>query len=226
MMEKPRWNRAWRAWLALLLTPWACGCGSKSLEEAVEAAKKSVESAQKSVQSAQKTASEAAKNTAVEAAQKTLDSAKQSLPQTLPQALPAALGSGGELALDAPLKFSSLSARLVPGEGKRPALLQIASSFDPASETFPAVLIQLEDAGTPAELAGKTLPAQVFAAASDQEGVWRNPPGKPVQLKIVAASASSVTCELTGAELERVDQPGMVMASGSLTAALTQETAP
>lgn len=212
MWENLCGNRAWRAWLALLLTPLAAGCSSKSLEEAVEAAKQSVESAQKSVESAQKSASEAAK--------KSLDSAQKSLP------LPATLQSGGEILLDAPLKFNSLSARIVPGEGKRPALLQIASSWDPAAETFPAVLIQLEITGSPAELAGKTAPAQVFAAAGDQESVWRNPVGKPVQLKISAVSANSLTCELTGAELERVDQPGTIMSSGSLTAALTQGATP
>jgi hypothetical protein len=155
----------------------ATACSQEKLGELADKAKQAVKQGAEKVQ---------------EQASAVTDTAKEKLD----------LAGSCELVLDTPFTCSACYFTfLTPGLG-RPQVLQMRSYRNPEQESFPAYLLQ---ATTPAtglsELAGQTIPAQLFVQQAATAPVWFSSPDEPVEMKVVAVNDQELTVEITGGSL-------------------------
>jgi hypothetical protein len=150
------------------------------------------------VQQAKETANQVTQ-TVTETVDKTQNQAKEQL---------GMVGSS-EVALDpavgAPVKAPACYAAFTPPTGGREGVLTLRSYREAEKETFPSFYLQATTpAATLAELAGQTLPAQMFVKPSVDGATWHTTPAAPVQLKIVSID-KQVTAEVIGGSLASTD---------------------
>lgn len=168
-----------------------CGCGGGS----------AVPDIAKTVQDTQKSVTQAVQDTAGKATGLATGNVK--------------LDVGGELKID------RCFARFTPPGNQRPGVLQVMTYEKPnplpREEGFPSVFLWADvQAASAAELAGKTIPAQLFVQRDQNSHLFASSLAQPVQVKIAHVDAWSVTCELQTAELDRADGDDSVQASGKL----------
>jgi hypothetical protein len=113
-----------------------------------------------------------------------------------------ALAGSCEITLDSPVATSGCYFTFLPQGSGRPSVLQIRSYRDPAQESFPSVLLQLQvQAGGLTELVGQTRPAQLFVQKAHDTPVWFCPTGGSVDLKIVSLDDKLLHVEIVGGSL-------------------------
>lgn len=140
--------------------------------------------------------------------------------ETFKQAVQPAV-SGMDLELSGSLKSPRCVASIeaIPG---RPAVLRIATYSDPASETFPSVMIVGQvGATTPAALVNQQVRAQVFAMRAADSAVLQTPPGQSVLITITGASEKSLSGRIEpNSMLQDTSNQSQVPLSGTFTATL------
>jgi hypothetical protein len=143
------------------------------------------------------------------------ESANQAIEQTKQKVESAAdLDGNGTIQLDSETKFSSSFVRLIPADGARPAILQLKSHKD-GQDKLPSFFIQGEaNASSLDELAGKTVPCQVFAQKSSEGTVWSNLDSDPILVSI-ERSGKSMTANFRG-ELIDARSGSQISTSGNL----------
>jgi hypothetical protein len=118
-----------------------------------------------------------------------------------------------ELSTTPAIAAKACYARLIViGEG-RPNVLQLVSYKDASLERFPSLLVQAQvQEGSLAELAGKTVQAEIFAQSEENGPVFHCPDGTLASVNISAADAKSLTGQCTGAMLvsSETNQPTSV----------------
>src|SRR5436190_12121758 len=147
------------------------GCGegnvsdqlTKSLESAKESVSKGVEQAK-------------------EAGQKMADTAKQATTSAKEVA-----GLSGKISLTSnpPVTTTGAYASFVPATGDRNGAVQFQSYAPNQAETFPSVFVRsIVSAKTLNELAGQTMPCEIFVQSQADGPVWRLAGGDSAQLKV------------------------------------------
>ena len=114
----------------------------------------------------------------------------------------ANLAGSMELTTNPPIAAKACYAELIDtGEG-RPNVFRLASYKSTELERFPSILIEahVEEASLSA-LAGKTIPAKVYAQLSEDGTVFSTSGSAPANVSITAVDDKSLTCECTGANL-------------------------
>lgn len=172
------------AWGTIILA--VTGCGGKSISELATDVK----------QAATQAASQATGK--AEQVAQNVTQAAQNVTGTVSENL--ALAGSMELTLDAPLKTNACYVRFLTFNG-RPSVLQWQSYREASQETFPSVFGQAQvSAAKVAELAGQTIPAELFVQPQQEGPVWCTQ-REPVQLKIVAVDPQAFAIEVVGGAL-------------------------
>lgn len=117
----------------------------------------------------------------------------------------AVLGPAGsmDLTLDAPLKVNGCYVQLIASPAGRSTVLQLKSYRDSekAKEPFPSVFVRaLVPTGTPAELNGQTVSADLFVMKEKDGPVWFTR-AAPVKLKITSIVDKQVSAAIESGEL-------------------------
>jgi hypothetical protein len=124
-----------------------------------------------------------------------------------------------ELTIDGPLKIDKCFARFTPKGATRPAVVQLMTYEDPASEDFPSLLLWARgDAVSATELVGQTLEGYLYVQRSHSGGLWSSSNLEPIAVKVLEADLLSVTCEIADAKVTRADGEGSAVASGKMVA--------
>jgi len=165
----------------------AAGCGGKSVSDLASSVK---DAATEGVQSVKDTAQQVSQDM-TGAAQNVTDKASQALE----------MAGTMKLAIDRPLDISACYASFSRVAAADAAVLQLQSYRDARGESYPAVFVYAScTAGTPEELAGRTLDAQMFVQLEPDGPLWAATT-QPVPLKVTAVDGKLLRAELVGGSL-------------------------
>jgi hypothetical protein len=162
------------------------GCG-KSVTEIASSVK---DATTKGLEQAKETASQVGQ-TVTEQAQNVTGQVQEGL----------ALAGTMTVNMGGPLQTQACYVTLVPAAGGRPAVLQLQSYQDEQQESFPSVFARATvPAAGLSELAGQTIPAQMFVQPQAGGPVWHSQ-ASPIQLKIHSVDEKQVAGEILAGAL-------------------------
>lgn len=183
------------------------GCGegnvsdqiSKGLESAKESVAKGVEQAK-------------------EATQQLSDSAKQATSTAKEVA-----GLAGKISLTSnpPIATTGAYATFIPATGDRNGAIQFQSYQPNQAETYPSVYIRsLVSVKSLNELAGQTIPCEIFVQAQADGPVWRQTVGDSAQLKVLSIDGKIVKAELSAASAHETATEQAISFGGQIEAVI------
>jgi len=124
-----------------------------------------------------------------------------------------------ELALKEPLSIKACYATLAVLPPPRQGILQLTSYKVPDQESFPSVFLRAPvDVGSPEELAGRTVRAQMYVQFQSGGAVWYTPPEGLVEVTIQSVEQQAVTAELTGGTIVNAQTKERIDVKGKMTA--------
>lgn len=136
----------------------------------------------------------------------------------------APLTTGMELELGGPTTTSECYAALMTVSPKHPPVLQVTSYASPEAETFPSVFLRCEaPAGQPGSLVGQKIRAQAYVQLARDGAVWHAPADQPVEVSITAATAESITGEITAGQVVNSQDNSRLDLRGTFTGKLQGE---
>jgi hypothetical protein len=126
-----------------------------------------------------------------------------------------------DLLINGPIKIDRCFARFTPPGHERPGVLQLMTyeKLNPTyrEEGLPSVLLWADvSAQKASELVGQSIPGHLFVQGETASVLFASPPTRPVEIKIAAVDAWSVTCEVKDVELTQVENEQPIKASGKL----------
>lgn len=126
-----------------------------------------------------------------------------------------------DLALDSPVKTSGCYASLIVVDAQRPSVLQITSYKDAENEKFPSVFLRaLVEPTSAADLAGQTVPAQMFVQHQRNGPVWHSLAPEHVPLRIDKTADYSITATILDGQLVSTETGETMDVSGTFSGSL------
>ena len=191
MQMKPGLSKTIPAAMTILAAVGMSGCGEKKLTEAVTS---TVQQVQQQVE-------------------QKVDQGVETVKQQ------ANLAGSIELSLKEPLSINACYAALAVLPAPRQSVLQLTSYKTVDQETFPSVFLRAPvQAGTPAELAGKTLSAQLFVQPVQDGPVWHSKASEPVELTVSKVEQQLLTAQLSRGTLVNTETDESIEVTGTFTA--------
>jgi hypothetical protein len=124
-----------------------------------------------------------------------------------------------ELSLKEPLSINACYAALAVLPEPRQSVLQLTSYKTVDQEAFPSVFVRAPvQAEAPAELAGKTLSAQLFVQPASDGPVWHSKASEPVELTVSKVEQQVLTVELSRGTLVNTETDETIEVTGTFTA--------
>jgi hypothetical protein len=163
------------------------GCSGSDVKDLASSVK---EAASQGMQSVSETAQQV-KDDVSEAARGATDTVSEGLD----------LAGSMNLVVNQPVQVGACYASFVPAGAGREGVLQLQSYRDAEGESFPSVFVRSQcAAASVAELAGQTIPAQMFVQLQQDGPIW-HAELEPVQLKITSVQDKLLNAELAGGTL-------------------------
>jgi hypothetical protein len=126
-----------------------------------------------------------------------------------------------QLTLNPPVQTKACYTKFFFVDADRPAVLQICSYPSAEAEKFPSVCMRaLVQASSAAELAGKTVSAEVFVQPSSQGPVWHSRGPGHVQLQIEEVSDDSIAGKILGGQLVSTESGQPIDVTGTFSGSL------
>lgn len=170
------------------------GCSKEEMQDMVSQAKDAATSATATVSESVQDATENAVAQATEAVETAGDLSGV-----------ADMTGKATMTLDGPTEFGASYVRLIKLNPGRPAVLQIKSYKDGEVDAFPSFLVQAQVEATDlASLAGKPIPAKVYAQKTATGPVWHSADDAPASLSLTVVEGK-VTAKIESAELLNTD---------------------
>lgn len=145
-----------------------------------------------------------------------LSDAKDALKGTIDRAS----GSAGsaKVQLDQPVDVPACYVRFTAFSDGRPAMVQIQSYRSASDETFPAVFLHgVAQAGAVEELAGQSVPAEMYVMTAKGGPLWHSPDGQPVQVRIASVADGQMEASIESGELIQAATDRRMPVSGTFT---------
>lgn len=123
-----------------------------------------------------------------------------------------------ELAVDGPVNVNACYVKFITSKSSRPNVLQVQSYRDADTEGFPSIFMHAKVTDTAlAELAGKTVPLQLFIQKQENGPVWSSGAETPVQLKIDSVDENNVIGSIVGGEATETGKAAASQVTGTIT---------
>jgi len=133
----------------------------------------------------------------------------------------ANLAGNIELTLSPPVQAKACYASFYLVDADRPAVLQISTYPKADTETFPSVFMRaLVQTNSAAELAGKTVSAEVFVQPNSEGPVWHSRGPGHVQLQIEEVSEDSIAGKILGGQLISTETGQPIDVTGTFSGSL------
>jgi hypothetical protein len=177
------------------------------------------ESAQNAAQKAQQTVTETAEAVRTEVQEQTGQAGEAELTLGAGANVESAGSPSPAVATPSHENLTACYVIFTPQQEGRRSVLALQSYQNAARESFPSFYIHAAvEAATLAELAGKTVPAQMYLKSRESGPTLFTPDDAPLQLKIVAVEEARVTAEIVGGKLLSTSDSLTTDISGQFTA--------
>jgi hypothetical protein len=126
-----------------------------------------------------------------------------------------------ELSLNPPVKSGACYASLIVVDAQRPSVLQVTSYSNSDNEKFPSVFMRaMVQPTSGAELAGKTVAAQMFVQHKKDGPIWHSLAPEHAQLRIDEAAKGSIKATIVGGQLVSTETGEAMDVSGTFSGSL------
>lgn len=193
------------------------GCSQEERQQLVEQANQKLEQASQKIEAA----SEELGNARDKAADQAGD-LRDTLSASVAEGASAAqeqLGVAGSIKLTTspPIQTKACYIHFIPASSGRPAFLQVRSYRSESEETYPAVFLQGRvDASAVSELAGATVPMQMFVQRASDGPVAYASNGASVQVKVESVTEAQLSATIVAASLAQTDVATPLPVAGTI----------
>ncbi len=126
-----------------------------------------------------------------------------------------------ELSLNPPVKTGACYTSLIVVDAQRPSVLQVTSYSDSGNEKFPSVFMRaMVPSTSAAELAGKTVAAQMYVQHKKDGPIWHSLAPEHAQLRIDEAAGGSIKATVVGGQLVSTETGEAMDVAGSFSGSL------